>query len=176
MRPTSKQFYGRLPTLEENQGAVTEEDAAFLFGLAILLRPTCIAEVGTGWNRSLRAFCEAKSWLKESLNWECEVWSCDTEEWAVRLAKEACPTARIVQGNSDALMREITPSPQLIFLDGSHDPQDVMHDYETLQIVSADNTVFVFHDTNCLPTVGDLADRLGALNLGGPRGMALLKP
>jgi len=162
------------PALEENQGAVTEEEAAFLYGLALALRPTCIAEVGTGWLRSLRAFCGAAAWLRNHLDWPCAVWSCDIKKDAVTRAQKELPLAHVVCGDSIALAKAMCPAPQLIFIDGEHHEERPRKDYEALKAVADEKAVFVFHDTGIILSVREYAEGLGAICLPTPRGMGIL--
>lgn len=173
MEPQLVQYNSR-PALEENQGTVTEEEAAFLYGLAIALRPRCIAEIGTGWMRSLRAFCEAKRWLWEHLNWNCRVFSCDIKPDIANRASRDYPDAHVLCCDRLLLAKEIHPAPELIFIDGDHKSRAVQRDYEAMDKVAEPGAVFVFHDSSLIPDVAEAAAELGACTLPTARGMGIL--
>ena len=168
--------YHDRPCMEENQGTITEEEAAFLYGLALTVRPRCIAEVGTGWRRSLRAFVQAADQLKAQFSWDCRVWSCDTDKGRYDAAREACGGANLVHGDSSALADIVQPAPELVFIDGDHTEKAIERDFFELRDIAAPGCVFVFHDTalvfNAAPAA--FAKKIGAILLPTPRGMALL--
>jgi len=166
-------YHGK-PCLEENQGAITEEDAAFLYGLALAVRPTCIAEVGTGWLRSLRAFHEAAAWMLENLNWECQVWSCDISLPAIEKAHATFPSARLVYGTSKALAEQVVPPPEIIFIDAEHTYGAVKSDYETMLKVAAKNAIFIFHDTEGNDDLRRFCTEIGCVFIPSGRGIAIL--
>lgn len=159
--------------LRETGNTVTEEDAAFLFGLTLLLRPSCIAEVGTGDNRSLRAFCNAKEWLKDNLDHDCVIWSCDNRIKAIDMAKAEELPANLVLGDAEALGDAMSECPELIFIDGPHQEPELSQSYMELHEIAAPGAVFVFHDPLSHPDVGALVAKLGAVVLPGPDGMAM---
>jgi len=166
--------YDNRPSLEENQGTVTEEDAAFLYGLALAVRPNLIAEVGTGWFRSLRAFTEAASWMDRHLGWPCEVWSCDIDQGICTNAEEEFPSAFIVNGDSAWLAEKLPTKADLLFIDGEHSYDAVNKDYDNLLPVMSERAVIVFHDTSVNEEVKKAAIRRGAMILPAPRGIGLL--
>jgi len=118
------------PSREENMGTIAEEEAELLRGLVISLRPKCIAEIGTGWTRSLRAMRDGVKYLKDTLDWDCEIWTCDVAEAAVTRGKEIGGPITVVHGTVDDLVSQM-PVPDLVFIDGSHEREDVAHDHQT---------------------------------------------
>jgi len=132
------------PSREENMGTIAEEEAELLRGLVISLRPKCIAEIGTGWTRSLRAMRDGVKYLKDTLDWDCEIWTCDVAEAAVTRGKEIGGPITVVHGTVDDLVSQM-PVPDLVFIDGSHEREDVAHDHQTMRGF-APNAVCVFHD------------------------------
>lgn len=168
---TVAEYAGR-PCREQNQGPVTEEEAVFLYGLAIALRPRCIAEVGTGWLRSLRSFYEARVYLK-ALGWDCSVWSCDINAGVVDKAKATFPGCNVVLGNSETMAPLITVAPELVFIDGEHTTAAVERDLSELRKVSLPETVYVLHDPGIIRDIQGIADKRGFLTLPSPRGIAI---
>jgi predicted O-methyltransferase YrrM len=160
------------PCLQADTTGVTEEDAAFLYGLTLLVRPQCIAEVGTGNRRSLRAFMEARVWLWMHLKWRCEVWTCDIRPDRVAAAMREFPDANAVCGDSTALAAAIVGPADLVFIDGLHTRDAVQADVRALEDV-AKGGVCVFHDTTFARQVEMEASRMGAVLLPGPRGMGV---
>lgn len=165
--------YFEKPSLEESQGPVTEEDAAFLYGLALLIRPRCIVEIGLGWNRSLRAFCDAAKWMKDNLVWDCQVWSCDVDQEALDRAKSICPDAHLVLGPA-ARVAVLAPPAELVFIDAEHTHDAVLSDYAATKSASDAGCIFVFHDHRVNAGILEAVKELGATILPGPRGMAIL--
>lgn len=167
--------YSGRPQRVRDGWAVTEEEAEFLRGLAIALRPHCIAEIGAGLGRSLQAWCEAAVYLAEHLHWPCDVWACDRVRQMCRIAHLRCPTARVIEGDSHILAAIIAPAPGLIFIDGCHTQDAVMADLRAMQSVATDDAVYVFHDTRPdFPPLRDLAKDLGAITLDTAQGISIL--
>lgn len=174
MNDLTKTMYRNRPASEENQGTITEEEAAFLYGLAVALRPLAIAEIGTGWHRSLRALCDAQDYLARELDWKCIVYSCDTRLNAVEAAREKFPCAVVVHGDAEALADRMKFAPELVFIDGDHSRKAVHRDLLEMVECAAPGAVIVLHDCCILDDVKIVADEFGAMILDTPRGMAVL--
>ena len=168
------EYLGR-PYSEENQGAITEEEAAFLYGLAVSLRPVCIAEVGTGWYRSLRAFEAARAYLEKSLSWPCAIWSCDIRSEVIESAKELYVGCNFVCGDSAVLSQVVLPAPELIFIDGDHNLEPVRKDVAEMSKCAAPGATIVLHDCNLSNGVTEYCNEVGILRLDTARGMAILR-
>lgn len=163
------------PYRVEGGWAVAEEEAEFLRGLAIALRPRCIAEVGTGTARSLRAFSEAAAYLAAYLDWPCAVWSCDVNSQACAIGRILCPSARVIHGDSPALARAISPAPDLVFIDGEHTEAMVRADFAAMKAVASEHAVYLFHDTRPgFRRMREVAAGLGAIALPTAHGISIL--
>lgn len=154
---------------------VTEEEAALLYGLAVSLRPRCIAEVGTGELRSLRAFSRAVEYMNFVLDVECHLWTCDIWDGPLKLVHQFGLKAKTVHGDSRALASVISPAPELIFIDGQHTCEAVKRDTEALWPVAADGALFIYHDIT-VPKfgLGPFLEEIGGVLIPTPRGMGLV--
>ena len=168
-----RQHYKGRPSREIGSCSVTEEEAALLYGLAVALRPRCIAEVGTGPGRSLRAFVEAIDYLRSELGWACELWTCDTDECMLRPVQEKYPKIHVVLGDSRDLASQVRPAPELVFIDASHDYAGVTSDFQRMVSVAAPGALLVFHDLGVLQDVRHAADDIGCFHIPTPRGIGL---
>jgi len=117
----------------------------------------------------------ASVWLKDVLDFSCAVWSCDISGWPILKAKEEFPDAHMVHGDSSALVKRITISPQLIFIDGDHSYQAVREDYDAFQMVATPDATYVFHDVLINEEVMRFVSELGGLILDTPRGIGMVR-
>ena len=148
-----------------DDGPVTEGEAAFLEGLAKALRPNLIAEVGTGWGRSLKAFTEAQEWLYE-LGITCEVYTCDTSLECVDDAKDGYYAACVVHGNAESLSHALSGRKiDLLFIDGLHTGEQALADLNTLKPHLSKNAVVLFHDLNIPDAYADLKEAISAIGV-----------
>lgn len=127
---------------------VAEEEWGFLRGIAIAVRAKCIAEVGTGSCRSLNAWVSAQAYLKEHLDQDCTVWSCDINKHRIAEANAGYPTAKLVRGDSAilAVAMKDEPPPDIIFIDGLHKQRAVTADIANLRPLAVPGTVWLLHD------------------------------
>ncbi len=169
-------MYRGKPALEGvDQTGVTEEEAAFLYGLAVAVRPRCIAEVGTGALRSFRALCKAAEYLICDLDMPCAVWTCDISSEPIMRARGFGIATKCVWGDARKLASQIHPAPELIFIDGKHTCDALEADTTALWPVAADGALFVYHDMS-LPQFGlqKFLEEAGGLLIPSPRGMGIL--
>lgn len=163
------------PFMSFGHGGLTEEEAAFLYGLAISLRPRIIAEIGTGCCRSLRAFDDARRWMEAKLDWNCSIYTCDIHPTPCREARHMFPEAHVVDGNARQMIAEMCDKHrvELMFIDGEHTYDAAMSDYKAMSAMT-DSCTFVFHDANLFPEIGDLVLELGGHILRTPRGIGIV--
>ena len=166
--------YDGRPCHEEDQGAVTEQEAGLLTALAVALRPECIVEIGTGWNRSLRAFAEAQA-IMDTMGWSCEIWTCDVDEGRIAAAKdvETDPRIHFIHGDCVTLAKAMPNNADLVFVDGNHTEQAVRMDFDVMRGKANSGATFVFHDPLVSPDVLAAVNALGIPVLRTPRGMAI---
>ena len=164
------------PCLWRNGEAVTEEDGALLFGLAVSCRPQLIVEVGHGAGRSMHEFMEARAHII-SLGLPCDVWSCDIDSDKIASGRLRWPEAHFVCGDSEQLANEIAGQPDFLFIDGEHTYQAVLRDVENLKRVARPGAVWLFHDTDPVEfaQVKAAMDDLGVMCLPAPRGMGIAR-
>ncbi len=163
--------------MTHSQLSPTETECQLLFAMAAACRPRCIVEVGTGAGGSLSSFCRARVWLKEHMNINCQVWSCDTRDVSGFVA-ERFPSANFIHGDVDDLLKVLPKPPDFVFIDGDHSYEGVKKDLDTLWPVASDGAVFVLHDTEIPqyhPGVRRLALDRGALFLPAEKGLGVLR-
>lgn len=170
----NKDANGR-PFIHHGQYRITEEDAAFLFGITVMLRPRAIAEVGTGGLRSLGAFDGARQFLKTTLNWSCEIYSCDINGFRVCCGMNEFPDAHVIHGGARVMVQKMAHHPDLVLIDGEHTYDAVKDDFEELCKVCAKPCIFIFHDTINYPPIGVFVREQGGLLLPAPRGMGMVR-
>lgn len=161
---------------EEDCGAISEHDAALLVGLVLAIRPRVIAEVGTGWFRSIGAFHEGAMALKAMTGQDVEIWSCDIRSSVVEKAIASFPAAHVVCGTSQDMLRAMASlQPELIFIDGDHEIPGVKVDVEVMLRSATDDAVLVFHDTQCRrDSCGKVCSALGGVCLRTGRGIGIV--
>jgi len=171
---TSVAWDGKPYSEGENQIGVTNDEAAFLYGLVMAIRPKSIAEIGTGVCRSLKAFHDAAMQLKSDLDFRCTIYTCDIANRPVEKATLEFPDVHAIHGNSRVLADKISIRPDLVFIDGDHSYDAAKADYDAMKGVCNSNCVFVFHDTILFGPLNALMRNLGGQVLPTPRGIGII--
>ena len=140
--------------------ACSIEEYAFLFGLAALLRPKRILEIGT--SQGLGAISMA---LGASMTGNlCEIVTIDKKPGDhrenLRLFPEIAPMVKYMQGASHEVLQILEAENErfdLCFLDGGHDYQTVSDDWRYAKSMS---DKWLFHDSVAQPGVAQLLEQL----------------